>query len=92
MKNILIIETGRDNQGCTWVFISDINEIPDVDMKQAVVDAINGVESQNEKYYVCDGVIFTQLYGYYFSNLNRVLNRRTPFQVEHIIQHILDAI
>lgn len=91
MKNILIIETGRDNQGCTWVFISDINEIPDVDMKQAVVDAINGVKSQNEKYYVCDGVIFTHSCGYYFSNLNRVLNR-PPFQVEHIIQHILDAI
>ena len=87
MKNILIIETCRDNQGCSWAFISDINEIPDVDMKQAVTDAINGIKSENEKYSICDKIIFTQSYGYYFSNLNRV---STPFQVEHIIEHIIE--
>lgn len=87
MKNILIIETCRDNQGCTWGFISDINEIPDVDMKQAVTDAINGIKSENKKYSTYDKIIFTQSYGYYFSNLNRVTE---PFQVDHIIEHIIE--
>ena len=83
MKNILILETCRD---CAFCFIGDINEISDADMKQAVTDAINGIESENKKYSTYNKVIFTESYGYYFSNLNKNL---PPFQVEHIIEHII---
>jgi hypothetical protein len=79
MKNILIVEGSRSDYGIATVWISDVQAIPDPVMRQAVIDAINEVETP----ITMDGDIIADK-GYYFSNL--ALNTTLPpFQVNHIV-------
>jgi len=91
MKNILIVETCRDNQGCAFQFIEDISLIPDKDMRDCVEAAINGIEivkkgSGRQYIETGNGLIFSDSFGYYFSNLFEM--KSAPYTVEHIIEHI----
>lgn len=90
MKNILIIEISRDNTEVSYNWFSDVNKIPDIDMKNAVSDAINSVnnvQSKPDKVQTYGGIIFSNDYGYYFSNLP---SSYPPYQVDYVIQHIIE--
>jgi delta 1-pyrroline-5-carboxylate dehydrogenase len=88
MKNILIIETHRSDQGANSSFVKDIDDIKDLEIKQAIVDAINGVEKFNSEIETCKNMIFSESIGYYFSN-SKDFNFSLPCQIDHIVQHVI---
>ena len=85
MKNILIVETSKGDTGSIFNWFSDINDIPDLNMRKAVIDAINNTTRLGGKIDTIDGIIFTSHTGYYFSNLPRT---NPPYIVDFIVEHI----
>ena len=85
MKNILIIESTRDNLGISYAFLKDVYDIPDLNLRNAVIDSINGVVQYNDNISTEKYKIITTNYGYYFNSLSTTT---PPFTVEYIIEHI----
>ena len=91
MKNILIIETSRDNSGAGANHIESIDSIIDPDIRKAVENAINGVyssvETDDYSLETSEGAIYSEGLGYFFSQAPR---KSLPYVVEHIIEHCIN--
>lgn len=89
MKNILIVESSKDNTGSHFNWFSSVEQIPDINMRNAIIDSINKVEktqSEYNKIEIIDNIIFSTSIGYYFSELSIT---KPPYKVDHIIEHII---
>lgn len=96
MKNILIIESKRDISESVIVFIEDISEVSNNDFKNAIIECINKNSTEikkdpdrnQETIQIINNMIYSHGYGYYFST--EIKKRSLPYNVEYIINHIIE--
>ena len=75
--------------GRSYSWFGDTNDIPDITMRNAVIDAVNMVDNiqlKPDKVETINGSIFTTHHGYYYSHIS---STPLPFNVDHIIEHII---
>lgn len=98
MKNIMVIESDRDNQGVSLGFIESLDEIKDDLLRSAVVSAIENKQFESKVIFDSRGslggesirtgekTIYTTGIGCVFQEFRKPL----PYTVEHIIEHLID--
>lgn len=91
MKNILIIESCRDNQTPAYAFIKDINLIKEIELRNAIEFLLNNPNDMNQEFgngiSVCYGVLFADR-GYFLSSEFPFSKDMLPLKVEHIIDSV----
>ncbi len=92
MKNILVVESSRDNQIPAYAFIKDINLIAESNLKNAIEFLINNpTEVRQEEFgngiSVCYGILYADR-GYFLSSQFPFSNDMLPLTIEHIVNSV----
>lgn len=96
MKNILIIETDRDNSGSGIGFVETLDEVKDENLRTALETALTfkgvgdkkilkSTERWGKSLAAGELSIVSTGFGYVFNEYRKEL----PYTVEHIVDHII---
>ncbi len=86
MKNILIITTTRENQGCSVAFVKSIDDIVEEDLREMIKNAIEKKEWGSGDLWSNYGRCGSDR-GYVFSDYSPE-KEHYPLTVEHIVEYV----
>lgn len=89
-NNILVITSSTDNAGTGVTWIEDLNLLPEGDMRNALIAAIEGREEKCGSLNVYDEYIYSDDLGYIFNPDGIVMKEFIPGSiVNHLISYCI---